>query len=817
MRLTVDAHQLTELCEGSGVSTDVVKDAGLYSVDDPKAAAKLLGRRVVAWKPVLPVLVFPYFVPGQRDPVLFRGKPAQPMPTRGREGGESFAKYLSPAKSGTHLYFPPGLLDEEARASARVPLLITEGEKKALSADSHGFACLGLTGVHQWHPKGKKSELHPEFKHLNLQGRDVFIAFDRDALTNHQVKQQEEQLGQALLGAGAKAYVVRFPEDAPKLDDFLVAKGRDALKALMVDARRRGEVKPPPVAETSAPAVAQALTDLGNAERLVRRHGKDLRYCGPLGGWYVWDGKRWGRDETGEVMRRAMDTVRAIYAEAKDAPSAMRDEVLAWAVRSESKGSLKAMVDLAQSMLEVIVTPGQFDADPWALNVLNGIVDLRTGQLRSHRREDLITKLAGADYDPEASHDRWDAFVDTATGGDEAYARFLQASMGYSITGDISEDRLFFVHGPPARGKSALMGAVEGVLGSYAGTAKFSSFVADPKEAGDKARPDLVRLRGLRLVACKEIRANSRIDEGTVKSVTGGDVITVRGLWSDYVEFRPSFKLWLVANDSPVIRAEDEGMWRRVFRLPFDKPVPNPDRTLREDLATDPALMEAVLAWAVAGVALWRSEGLVAPDQVVESSKAYQQEMNPVAGFFEERCVFEPDAKVARRELRSEYEQWCKEEGRTPLGPRRLADALRPHLEMVGYEGAQVRTTVRSFGKVADAWRGVRLLSEAEREARVRWGAGPGCRDVGTDSDFVPNSFHAGAGAQAGAGVRARTRGTSLIDHDLTTDTTKTPKGEVTPQNSTGFGRRDVGCAQDPAPPTPPYDASEPENDGWIG
>jgi putative DNA primase/helicase len=112
------------------------------------------------------------------------------------------------------------------------------------------------------------------------------------------------------------------------------------------------------------------LTDLGNAERLVARHGDDLRYCAPWKTWLVWDGARWKADETGDAMRRAKDTARSLLAEAiKAEDDKTRRDLAACATKSEGETRLRAMLALAESELPIPVVPAQFDVDPWKLNV----------------------------------------------------------------------------------------------------------------------------------------------------------------------------------------------------------------------------------------------------------------------------------------------------------------------------------------------------------------------------------------------------------------------------------------------------------------
>ena len=224
-------------------------------------------------------------------------------------------------------------------------------------------------------------------------------------------------------------------------------------------------------AESPQPAAAiQAApsfepTDLGNAERLVAQHGHDLRYVHPWRSWLVWDGRRWKKDDTGEVYRRAKTTVRDIQLEALHAPDeTTKRELENHALDSEDERRIKAMVRLAETESRVLVALDEIDAHPWLLNVLNGTIDLRTGVLKEHQPKDLITKLITVDYDPNATAPTFEAFLDRITAETADQQGFLRRAIGYSLTGDTSEQCLFMLHGPGANGKSTLVETILGLL-----------------------------------------------------------------------------------------------------------------------------------------------------------------------------------------------------------------------------------------------------------------------------------------------------------------------------------------------------------------
>jgi putative DNA primase/helicase len=420
-------------------------------------------------------------------------------------------------------------------------------------------------------------------------------------------------------------------------------------------------------------------TDLGNAQRLADRHRRDLRYCFGLDAWFCWDGVRWCVDETGQVERLAKETARHMYSEAVQAlDEDTRKALVKWAIRSEAASRLKALVYLARSEPGLPVLREAFDADAWLLNVQNGTVDLRSGELRPHRREDLITRLAPVEYDLQATLPLWERFLDETTGGDRELQAYLQRAVGYTLTGTTDLEHLFFIHGPTRTGKSTFLEALKGALGDYCKTADFGTFL----KGHDVGRPraDIARLRGARMVVSIEVDEGSQLANALLKMLTGGDTITARALYQDSFEFRPTFKLWLAANAAPRVSDRDKAIWERIRRVPFVHGIPREKRDpLVKARLRDPAIGgPAILAWAVRGCLAWQREGLGTCPAVERSTEDYRHEMDPLHDFVETCCVLAPGAWASSRALREAYEVWATENGvRWPVRGREWGDRLR--------------------------------------------------------------------------------------------------------------------------------------------
>jgi putative DNA primase/helicase len=427
----------------------------------------------------------------------------------------------------------------------------------------------------------------------------------------------------------------------------------------------------------------RATSDVGNAERLIANRGDDLRYCSQLGGWLYWDGKRWRQDDSLQVDRWAKDTVRAIYTEAvaEDDPD-KRHKVAAWAIQSESAHRIEAMMHLARS--HVPASPDDFDADPWLLNVENGTLDLRTGELGPHRRGDMLTKLAPTEYRPEAEAPTWTAFLDRIMGGDAELIAFLQRAVGYSLTGLTGEECLFIAFGRGRNGKSKFLGAIQDTLGrDYAQQVPSETLM---QKRGDRgATPGLARLKGARFAATVETGEGGRLDEAVVKQATGGDLISARYLYGNYFEFKPSHKIWLATNHKPTVRGTDEGIWSRIKLIPFEVTIPEAERDdkLAEKLAAE---AEGILAWAIQGYVAWQRERLAVPEIVRRATQGYREAMDAIGSFIDEECVTGDEFEVAASELYAAYKEWAKLNEEYTYSQRRFGDALTER----GYEVGKI-------------------------------------------------------------------------------------------------------------------------------
>lgn len=400
-------------------------------------------------------------------------------------------------------------------------------------------------------------------------------------------------------------------------------------------------------------------TDYGNAERLVRAHGQDLRYCDTFARWYCWEGTHWAADDTQGVIRAAKQTVRALYAQADAIEDAdKRKALLRHAMASESSTRLKAMVWSAQSEVEVAVRSDDLDLDPWALNVRNGTLNLRTGDLRPHDRDDLITRLCPAAYDPHAITPTWVKFLDRVMDNDAELIAFLQRAVGYSLTGMTGEECLFVPYGTGANGKSKFLGAIHSLLGGYAQQLPRETLMA--RRRGGEIPNDIAALQGVRFATAIETRKGQRLDEELVKQLTGGDPVRARFLHAEYFEFKPVAKIWLATNARPKITGTDDGIWRRIRLVPFSVTIPESERD-HQLAAKLEAELAGILAWAVQGCLEWQRRGLDPPDAVTDATAGYRREEDVLGDFLDQCCIRDETRYAYAKDLHDAYVEYTGE------------------------------------------------------------------------------------------------------------------------------------------------------------
>lgn len=407
------------------------------------------------------------------------------------------------------------------------------------------------------------------------------------------------------------------------------------------------------------------LTEGGLAERLVARHGSDMRYDHIRRRWVIYDLTRWADNYTAEPERRVKDTVRTLLAAAMELEGQDRDAAVRCALKHDTARAVQGILNRAAAEPGMQVLPGDLDSDSLLLNVGNGTIALRTGEIREHRREDYISKLASVKYDQHAKAPRWIRFLLEIFDGDGDLVEFVQRAVGYTLTGLVREHCLFLLWGVGRNGKSVFLTVLLALLGEYGFQADFQTFLSVQRESRGP-REDIASLVGRRFVAASEVREGARLDEAIVKHLTGGDTVRARHLYEGSFEFKPASKIWLACNHRPAVRDTSLGFWSRVRLIPFTQIFEGDrqDQHLTEKLLTE---LPGILNWAVEGCLRWQEEGLAPPSAVLNATEQYRGESDAVGRFIEDRCVVGDSFTVRARALYEAYRAWATAAGEDSL------------------------------------------------------------------------------------------------------------------------------------------------------
>lgn len=449
-----------------------------------------------------------------------------------------------------------------------------------------------------------------------------------------------------------------------------------------------------------------ACSHVANGHRLARHFHDRALYVEGIG-WHHRTTGRWQHDELavralaqglGKIIAKEAADLAQWVADAPDTNERKRREEamnarFRWASQSEQSSNITSSLSEAEPLIRCKAE--HLDADPDLLGMPNGVMDLRTITWRPYRPEDRITKATAVDFDLHATAPRWRQFI-TETFADPELSDFVQRLAGYCLSGHRGEHLLPILHGSGANGKSVFLGTLQYVLGEYASGAAPGLLIRQP---GSEHPTGLADLQGRRLVIVSETGEAGRLNEEQAKALTGGDTITARRMHQDFYGFKPTHQLVMQTNHRPRVTGTDEGIWRRLRLIPFDRIVPAEQR--------DPKLADGlkgeapgILAWCVEGWRKYQATGLTTPRAVIAASKEYRDASDVIGAFIAEECEIGMHFTVTSGDLYRRYVEWCEEAG----------ERARPQKDF-GMRLAERGMEQARIGK-ARRWRGIRLGSD---------------------------------------------------------------------------------------------------------
>lgn len=707
--------------QASGIDPAVAVERGYCTttLDDRDA---LLASRFPQWaagpETSYPALFVPmYRATGEMGSAQL--KPAFPAP---HPSGRTM-KYVSPRNA-------PNVLDVHPRNSAAVrdvsqSLWITEGVKKGDALTSRGLCVVTLSGVFNW--RSKLGTLG-DWEDIPLKGRQVIICFDADARGNDQVLAAMRRLGAWLIsrGAGEVLYLVVPPDvggvPVKGVDDYFVAGGT-------LDGLNDGVTRTPPVNSVPAdPSFTDAYLSATVADDRLDGH---YLYCGGLGGWQRWTGKRWQRcgletviDEIRRFIIESHDAVLTEYA-ADTGSTRLKKKLDGW--RSAlSKSKLAALEYLVRGIL--LADAEDFDVHADLLNVANGVLDLTTGRLLEHDPDLLLTKMAPTKYLPGAEHPDWKQQLESVP---DDVRDWYQVRMGQAITGYMTPDDVMVVQvGGGENGKSSLLDAVGRTLGDYYTQISHRAILA-----GNDAHPtELMDFKGARLALIEETPEERRLNVTRLKQTVGTPRIKARYMRSDSTTFDATHSLFLSTQFTPIVDETDHGTWRRLACMKFpvkwlkpSEPICGPnerhgDPGLRQRMKDgETGQHEAVLRWLVDGARAWYAGQKIMPElpeAVRSETNAWRAECDLLTAYVMESLEQAPGHWISGADLLQDFNYWLKQKNSNPWSERTFVSRLKG-VDVLRLEKTVQRTAngVRSTrgwggeikGQTARVWIGVRF------------------------------------------------------------------------------------------------------------
>jgi len=559
-------------------------------------------------------------------------------------------------------------------------IYIVEGEKDADTLISHGLC--GTTapfGAGKW----------PDDKIFNeyFEGKEIIIFPDNDPPGEKHGDQVAETI--QFYCKNTKIKIINLPGNIEKGDvtDWL-GSGHSILEMDEIVAAT------PYIDEkkTDGDTINEGFecTDMGNSERFLRQHSKDLRYCVEYKSWLTWDEKNWNIDNLGAVNQLAKKTALSIKDEAANAINDKQSKrIYKHAISTQGEGKLKAMVSLSKTAPEVSISVEKIDNDPEYIMCKNGIINLQTMTLEAFTRDRIFTKTINANFNKKAECPRWEQFLLETFQDNIDVVLYIQRAMGYSLTGSTSEHAIFFLYGTGENGKGVFLNTLEKLFGNYAKTVNADLLTA--KSNDNIKLGEIGALKGIRLAISAESDQGARLNEATVKSLTSDDTLVGRFLYADAFNFKPTHKLWFATNYLPNIKGMDQGIWRRIKKIDFKNKLTEgqKDTNLQKKLEQE---FDGILQWILSGLNMYNAIGLAEPEYIKNAVKEYQDEMDTIGTFLDEVCDFEnTERETIFKTLYKSYEEWCENNGeRYPLSQKMLGIRLRERgLEAVKRSGGK--------------------------------------------------------------------------------------------------------------------------------
>lgn len=596
----------------------------------------------------LPAIMIPWIYQGEIVNIRYRFINAQKTRFNSKSGG-------NPIIFGTNV---------ECKSTR---LNLTEGEMNCIAVKC---AC---PGYHAWSigSQHNLSGVEAAVEECKARGiEEVVLWFDD--------RKYAENARQLVEGAGMKCGIVVL--DDRDANDMIVESGAPYLSEIASKAFAKLIFQDDPAMEE-----AREFTDYINGSKIVQRYGDEFRFVVQTGDFATWDECRWAITPLGKYKVRewAVSCAKSITDDLRPGESPARaKERLKWGVASlNTKGISNAIYEAGARQAVSIL---DFDHQPWLLNVKNGVVNLRTGELKEHDRNLLLSQCCGTKIAPKGSPkpELFIGFMKRII-PDSMTRKFVYQYLGYTLTGDVSETCYVFFHGGGKNGKSTLINIMQYIMGDYAMRILTSSLMESKGGYGVNTEYEFARLRGKRFVVAHEVSDDHRLNESTIKELTGDDVVRARQIRGEPFEFPCLAKIYMTGNSKPTIYGTDNAIWRRVDLVPFNVQITaeERDKSLKSKLEAEAPL---ILRYLVDCCVRWQATGLERSEAMLEAKDEYQRENDFMATFLDEDFVYGNGLEIGCTKLHQHYLAWAKRNGCIPMNPTKFGLVIKKKFEPLG-------------------------------------------------------------------------------------------------------------------------------------
>lgn len=439
--------------------------------------------------------------------------------------------------------------------------------------------------------------------------------------------------------------------------------------------------------------VGYSLDECGMAELFAECYRDDVRYCPEHKMWYTYSEGAWRKDVGASlVASRIKEFYQLLFlycGEIEDESD--RTKFMKFVVKLGDRRLRDRLMRDASDNEMLVINAHKFDANPYLINCQNGTYDLQKMEFRPHDWRDMLTMQTNFEYTVrEVNCTRWVQFIDEITQNDKDKAEYLQKALGYSMLGLANEDCMFILHGKTTRnGKSTLLSAIHHLLGDYARVSPVSIICKSDRQADAKAaNPALASLKGRRFVTMAESNQYGKLDEETIKQLTGGEEISTRNLYEQQTTWLPQFTLWLSCNDLPSVSDKSLFASDRLRVIEFNRHFSpeEQDKNLKTKFQEKES-MQGIFTWLVKGYFLYKHFGLEMPEDMNRVVWAYKRDNDLVLQFLEDRCVKhkQSEKKFTRaKSLYDAYKIWSKSNGLFAYSAKRFYADMETHPEWHG-------------------------------------------------------------------------------------------------------------------------------------